>query len=160
MGYFRVHFKADYFLFSQVVDFSIVKVPKSFRGRRLTIPSFELLLLVFFCFHKRVSCKASLLSFLDRSLCHTITRFSHADLSHSPKKNDFGKIHKENIQPHTLISTTPRVVPFATQNHSKKMRLKWHLQISEHTVFIRKWLMHRIVRLPLVVVVTQPITVN
>ena len=47
MGYFRVHFKADYFLFSQVVDFSAVKVPKSLRGRRLTIPSFELLLLVF-----------------------------------------------------------------------------------------------------------------
>ena len=53
MGYFRVDFKADYFLFSQVVDFSIVKVPKSFRGRRLTILSFELLLLVFFCTHKK-----------------------------------------------------------------------------------------------------------
>ena len=118
-----------------------------------------IVVIVCFCFF-RVSCKASLLSFLDRSLCHTITRFSDADLSHSPKKNDNGKIHKENIQPHTLISTTPRVVPFATQNHSKKMRLKWHLQLSEHTVFIRKWLMHRIVRLPLVVAATQPITIN
>ena len=48
----------------------------------------------------------------------------YADLSHLPKKNDNGRIHKENMQPHTLISTTPRAVPLATQNHSKKMRLK------------------------------------
>ena len=47
MDYFRVHFKADYFVFSQVVGFSAVKVPRSFRGRRLIL-WFELLLLVFF----------------------------------------------------------------------------------------------------------------
>ena len=42
MGYFRVYFKADYFLFSQVVDFSAVKAPRSLRGKRLTILLFEL----------------------------------------------------------------------------------------------------------------------
>lgn len=126
MGYFRVHFKADCFLFSQVVGFSAVKTPRTFRGRRLIILSFELLLLVFFCTRESVSCKASLLPFLDRSLCHTITRLSlYADLSHLPKKNDNGRIHKENLQPHTLILIAPRVVPLATRNHSKKIRLKW-----------------------------------
>ena len=53
MGYFRVHFKADCFLFSQVVGFSAVKTPRTFRGRRLIILSFELLLLVFFCTRER-----------------------------------------------------------------------------------------------------------
>ena len=53
MGYFGVHFKAHCFLFSQVVGFSAVKVPRTFRGRRLIILSFELLLLVFFCTRER-----------------------------------------------------------------------------------------------------------
>ena len=95
---------------------------------RVTFPGSVMLLLlllivviVFFS----VSCKASLLSFLDRSVRHTITRLLYADLSHLQKKNDNGRIHKENMQPHTRILIAPRVVPLATRNHSKKMRVKW-----------------------------------